>query len=98
VDIQELKQILSEQFPKVWIKDGKEFDNIHDDSLWTGEGSEIEVKDEASGQTFMMAAFDSFNTSSWYVFGVHKYFHNALEDYGFFTEAYDGGTYFIYEV
>lgn len=93
MDFAELKQILAEQFPKVWLKDGKLFART-DECLWTGEGSSIDVKVE--GETFTVPAFDYYDQSGLYVFGVHKSLHNALEDYGFFAEFYDAGTVFIY--
>lgn len=93
MDFAELKQILSEQFPKVWLKDGKLFART-EECLWTGEGSTIDVRIEDG--IYEVDAFNSYDTSDMYVFGVHKALHNALADYGFFAEFYDAGTVFIY--
>jgi hypothetical protein len=94
VDFQQLKTELATRFPKVWIKDGAEFDSRHANSLWTGEGSEIDVHGD---QVYTVAAFDNYSDSVQYVFGVWRELHNFLHARGFYAEAYDGGTYFIYE-
>lgn len=77
---------LSKAFPDIWFKDGKEFDHRHGCAIWTGEGSYIDG----------IPAFDMYNLD--YVFGVHPKLAEALEKLKLFAEAYDGGTFFIYEI
>jgi hypothetical protein len=96
--ISELRELLKVYFPKVWIKDGAEFSRGHRGSLWTGEGSMINVTVAVGGDrmTFEVPAFDMSDMSEMYVFGVHRELHAFLDQRGFFAEAHDPGTYFIY--
>lgn len=86
----ELIKLLKVQFPKVWIKDGGEFDSRHKGTLWTGEGSYIETADG-----YMIDAF-SMHTMSGYIFGVANQLDDFLTTYGWHAEAYDSGTFFLY--
>lgn len=98
--LEQLKAEISDDFPGVWIKDGAEFDADHIGSLWTGEGSEhlVGVNEIESGvELWDMPVFDSYANSDWYEFGVLKEFSEFLRDRGYFAEAYDGGTYFIWK-
>jgi hypothetical protein len=79
---------LSKAFPGVWMKDGKLFDHGHGSAIWSGEGSVM-----PDG----LPAFNMYDYSS-YVFGVHPELAAALEKLGLFAEAYDGGTFFFYEI
>jgi hypothetical protein len=94
----QLQADLAKHFPKVWIKEGSLFSNNHCESLWTGEGSMIELflaNGESLGE---VEAFDMYPVfESLYVFGVHKNLHAFLQERGYYAEAHDGGTYFIWQ-
>lgn len=87
----ELKAELATEFPKVWIKDGGEFDG-RKNCLWTGEGSSIKLQDVG----FSVPAFDTYAFHG-YEAGVWQSLYDFLQIRGFFAEAYDAGTFFIYK-
>ena len=76
---------LAEKFPDVWFKDGEEFANGYENTIWTGEGSDI------GGES----AFSSYGYRD--TMGVHPLMQKALDKLGLWAEFYDGGTVFIYE-
>ena len=76
---------LAKQFPDVWFKDGGDFSTNHNNTIWTGEGSDID------GQS----AFCSYGYHN--TMGVHPMMQEALDKYDLWAEFYDGGTVFIYE-
>lgn len=100
MDLKQLKQELRAAFPKMWIKDGAEFDSRHANSLWTGEGSMHTVVFDIGGETeqFDMPVFDMYSEFEMYEMGVLKQVADFLRARGFYAEAYDGGTFFIYKV
>ena len=77
---------LAKQFPQVWMKDGGEFDGRHDNTIWTGEGSEVDDH----------SAFSSYGYYD--TMGVHPKLEAALKKLGLYAEFYDGGTVFIYNM
>lgn len=79
---------LEKAFPGVWLKDGRLFDSRHGSAIWSGEGSVMPDGSPAFG----------FYERSDYVFGVHPELHAKLDKMGLFAEAYDGGTFFFYEI
>ena len=81
-----LMKELSRKFPGMWIKDGVEFCSNYSNSIWTGEGSMIDN----------IPVFDQYGYEPMYVLGVHKELVEFLDQYDLYTEAYDGGTYFIF--
>ena len=83
----ELIKLLKVQFPKVWIKDGGEFDSRHKGTIWTGEGSYIEVVGDDG--SYLLDAFSSF-------YGVANQLDEFLTIHGWYAEAYDSGTFFFY--
>ena len=94
MNLAKLKTELAKSFPKVWIKDGDDFDTNHKKTLWTGEGSEIDVT--VDGETYEIAAFNMYGGNN-YTCGVVNELHKFLHKRGFFAEAYDSGTFFIYK-
>ena len=77
---------LEKQFPNVWFKDGEEFADGYENTIWTGEGSTIGEYDYA------------FSSYSYYeTFGVHPILAKALDKLGLYAEFYDAGTVFIYK-
>jgi hypothetical protein len=76
---------LAEMFPEVWFKDGGEFANGYENTIWTGEGSHIDG----------YYAFSSYGYRD--TMGVHPLMQKALDKLGLWAEFYDGGTVFIYE-
>jgi len=75
------------QFPKAWAKDGKEFDGDSSRLVWTGEGSTING----------LPMFDYYRDDSFYIMGVHTDVYDWCQKNNLFIEAYDAGTYMIYE-
>ena len=76
---------LATQFPDVWFKDGGEFANGYENTIWTGEGSHIDG----------YYAFSSYGYHD--TMGIHPLMQKALDKLGLWAEFYDGGTVFIYE-
>jgi hypothetical protein len=76
---------LTKQFPQVWMKDGEEFSGRHVNTIWTGEGSEVDGD----------YAFSSYGFHD--TMGVHPKLAKALDKLGLYAEFYDGGTVFIYQ-
>ncbi len=76
---------LQKQFPDVWFKDGADFSESHEGTVWTGEGSYIDGHN----------AFDMY----WYgeTMGVHPKMQQALDELGLWAEFYDAGTVFFYK-
>ena len=90
----ELKKMLAKKFPKMWIKDGEEFDykdSNFKNSIWTGEGSELN-----DFEIFNHYAND-INESA-YTMGVLNELHFFLKKHGWYASFYDGGTVFLYEI
>ena len=81
-------RVLSKAFPGLWMKKGSEFDSRHGTAIWSGEGSVMPDGSPAFG----------FYERSDYVFGVHPVLDAKLRSMGLYAEAYDGGTFFFYEV
>lgn len=81
----QLKNAIAKKFPNIWMKDSEEFDGTQK-AIWTGEGSDIDG----------VPAFGVYNEG--YVFGVHPELHKFLESKGWYTEAYDPGTFFIFKI
>jgi len=77
-------QKLAKQFPGVWMKDGEEFSAGYENTIWTGEGSEIGSD----------SAFDFFGYRN--TMGVHPRLLRALSSLGLYAEFYDAGTVFFY--
>lgn len=75
---------LSQQFPAVWMKDGEDFAEGYSNSIWTGEGSEIEDQ----------PAFSAYSYTS--TQGVHPQLAQALDLQGLYAEFHDAGTVFIW--
>ena len=75
---------LAKQFPQVWMKDGEEFSNGYENTIWTGEGSEVDGD----------YAFSKYSFQD--TMGVHPKLVKALDKLGLYAEFYDGGTVFIY--
>ena len=88
-----LKAELAKKFPNVWIKDGMDFDNGHDGTLWTGEGSSISVT--RGDMTYEVEAFNMYAHHG-YTFGVINELDDFLTQRGWHAEAYDAGTFFLY--
>ena len=76
---------LTKLYPSVWFKDGGEFALSHVNSIWTGEGSEIEGD----------YAFSFYGYPD--TLGIHPKLEKTLNKMGLYAEFYDGGTVFIYE-
>ena len=92
MNLVQLQREIAEHFPKVWIKEGSLFSNDHCESLWTGEGSEIEFDD---GNLPVFDMYPMF--PDWYEFGVLNTFAEFLRARGYYAEAHDPGTYFIWK-
>lgn len=75
---------LEKKFPKMWFKCGEEFSSNHDNSIWTGEGSEI------NGES----AFDYYGYRD--TMGVNPKLVAELSKMSLWAEFYDAGTVFIY--
>ena len=87
-----LMKVLSEKFPKMWMKDGAEFDADYKNSIWTGEGSMYHDED----LNIDIPIFDHYGSNYHYTLGVLDVLVEVLNEYGLYAEAYDGGTYFIF--
>ena len=83
-------------FPHCWVKPGEDFDGSTARVLWSGEGSEIVMPADKYGPEYLAPAFDMYATGDDYIFGVHKSLNDWAESRGYYWEAYDGGTYFLY--
>lgn len=94
MNVEKSLQKLREDFPGCWFKDGAEFDARHAGSIWTGEGSNVDVMEH--DESYEMPAFDHYLYSE--TMGVHPQLAAVLTAMGLFAEWYDGGTVFIYEV
>jgi hypothetical protein len=93
ITVTEFIALLEKEFPKAWFKDGVEWDGQEDTSVWTGEGSYIDV------DGFEMDIFNYWSEDYkevTYVMGVHKKFREFVEKHGFWVECHDAGTYFLY--
>lgn len=103
MNLVQLQAAIIAKFPKVWIKEGSLFSNDHCESLWTGEGSFIDMPINIPGEPpemFPMDAFDmypDYAAQSLYVFGVHRDLYEFLAEHGYHAEAHDGGTFFIWK-
>jgi hypothetical protein len=75
---------LEKQFPDVWFKDGGEFSDGYKNTIWTGEGSEVDGD----------YAFSNWGYND--TMGIHPKLDEAFRKLGLFAEFYDGGTVFIY--
>lgn len=106
MNLVQLHADIAKTFPKIWIKEGSLFDNAHCESLWTGEGSVIEIAMPAGeidgnpieGGTVELSVFDMCPMfDNMYTFGVLNLFAEFLRQRGYFAEAYDSGTFFIWK-
>ena len=100
MNVQQLQAVLATEFPKVWVRDGAEFDSRHAGSLWTGEGSEVikaftTLPDESP---IDIPAFDYYGSEPLYVMGVERSLAEFLQKQGYYVEFYDAGTAFIYPI
>lgn len=97
ITLSQLKDQLAVAFPKMWVKDGIEFSTAYKHSLWTGEGSMIDLVVEAD--EFTLEMFDMYSIfPDMYPGGVQITLATFLEQRGFYAGAYDGGTFFIFEI
>jgi hypothetical protein len=98
MNLVQLQREIAEHFPKVWIKEGSLFSNAHCESLWTGEGSEVDVV-LANGENMgTIPVFDMYpEIEYFYEFGVLKEFAEFLRARGYYAEAHDPGTFFIWQ-
>jgi hypothetical protein len=94
VNFTQLKQDLATRFPNVWIKDGRDFCSDYACSLWTGDGSQIDVHGD---KVYTVDAFDLYSDSRQYVTGVWRELYNFLDARGYYCEFHDPGTVFIWE-
>ncbi len=90
-----LKEALAIRFPGVWTKPGEDFSQEFKGSLWTGEDSWIQIN--CAGDMIKVPAFDYHDEFGLYPYGVLETLAKWLESHGFYAEAYDGGTFFIWE-
>jgi len=93
--MEEKKKILGElklAFPGCWFKDGGEFDNSQRRLVWSGEGSYIEGM-----QAFSNDAWETDPDETMYTMMVHNQLNKFVEERGYYWEAYDGGTHFLYK-
>lgn len=90
MNIEKLIELLEAEFPNAWFKDGGDFSNGTENSVWTGEGSYIgKGEDEVE-------MFDHYNMGENYQFGAHVKLCRFVESHGYWVECYDAGTYFIW--
>lgn len=85
----DLWERLKSKYPDGWFKDGADFDAAHAGSIWTGEGAM---------HTDGYELFNYWNESEMYVMGVHHELEEFLYGAGWYAEAHDGGTYFIWPI
>jgi hypothetical protein len=76
---------LEKQFPNVWFKDGEEFASGYENTIWTGEGSDIDGESAFCHYGY----YDTMH--------VHPKLAKALDKLGLYAEFYDAGTVFIYK-
>ncbi len=89
----ELMSTLKKMFPEAWFKPGEYFDNDEsENSIWTGEGS------YANNGMELFNYYAEDPEEKTYIMGVYKPLYNFLDSVGYYAEAYDAGTYFIYPV
>lgn len=75
---------LAKMFPQLWMQDGENFSPSHKNTIWTGEGSDIDGD----------WAFCSYGYSA--TMGVHPVLALTLSRLGLYAEFHDGGTVFFY--
>lgn len=85
MNVPDVIAILQKQFPNVWMKDGADFADRYENTIWTGEGSDID-----GAYAFCSYSYDD-------TMGIHPKFNDALNRLGLWAEFYDAGTVFIYE-
>ena len=98
VSKEQMMKMLIQKFPKMWVKDGNDFEEGHG-GIWTGEGSDIDVPinlPDESEELFEIPLFDYYGEEPTYIMGVHHELEDFLTENGWMAEAYDGGTYFLY--
>jgi len=87
-----LEQLIKE-FPDCWFKDGREFDNSPNRIVWSGEGSSVNGEMAFSYQSYEFDASEKL-----YTMGVLNELNKFCTDRGYYWEAYNGGTYFLYKM
>jgi len=87
--LSELKELLELKFPNAYFRKGVDFSLDTKDSIWCGCDSII-------GKNTKM--FNHNGKQSMYEFGAHKKLCKFVNKYGYFVEAYDCETYFIYKI
>lgn len=86
--VKQLKNHFRNIFPKLWLKDGYDFDNDKNRLLWSGEGAEIS---DNWAFDFMFS-----DTTGEYIDGVHHELKKESDKLGIYWEFYDSGTVFAY--
>lgn len=84
----ELIALMNKRYPNIWTKPSELFDG-RKDAVWTGTDSYMD-KDKK------IPAFNDAIESKKYDLGVHVDLVKFLAKHGYYTEAYDCGTFFIY--
>ena len=90
--LEALKADINKHFPEVWTKDGDDFGGGQENTIWTGEGSQMPDGLPA----FDPHCFDIMERN--YVMGVHKELRSLLNKHDFYAEQLDGGTFFLRQV
>lgn len=86
----EMMALITKRFPNIWMKTSEQFDG-RKDAIWTGTNSFIDKDKE-------VPAFNDFIESKKYDIGVHVTLVSFLNKHGYYAEAYDCGTFFIYMI
>lgn len=84
----EMMALITNRFPNIWMKPSEQFNGTKD-AIWTGTDSFID-KDKK------IPAFNDSIESKKYDLGVHVTLVAFLSKHGYYAEAYDCGTFFIY--
>ena len=99
---EQLMQILAKTFPKMWMKDGTEWNhNSKANFIWTGEGScWVEIICHSLGSAELEHNLFNYHLTyekhGTYEMGIHKKLVALLDEHGWYCEWHDAGTVFIY--
>jgi len=90
---EQLLEQLKKDFPRCWFKDGAEWDG-GSAIAWSGESSYVEL--DIDGKPYEFDAFNYYDDSPMYVFGVLKTLVEWATAHDCHWSCNDPGTFFLY--